>query len=79
MELSNGGSGMTEKQYVNITKDGSIIMEKEKLFEKMKPKIKEHLVLKKHLDKMIADGFTEEQAKDIMISAWLNKINGDFE
>ena len=70
---------MTEKQYVNITKDGSIIMEKEKLFEKMKPKIKEHSVLKKHLDKMIADGFTEEQAKDIMISAWLNKINGDFE
>ena len=68
---------MTEKQYVNITKDGSIIMEKEKLFEKMKPKIKEHPVLKKHLDKMIADGFTEEQAKDIMISAWLSKINGD--
>lgn len=67
---------MTEKQYVNITKDGSIILEKDKLFENMKQKMKEHPFLKKHLDKMIEDGFTEEQAKDIMITAWLSKING---
>ena len=34
---------------------------------------------KSYFDKIVADGFTEEQAKDIMITAWLNKINGDFE
>ena len=65
---------ITEKQYVNITKDGSIIMEKEKLFEKMKPKIKEHPVLKKHLDKMIADGLSEHEALNIMIDVWLHEI-----
>lgn len=33
---------------------------------------------KSYLDKIVADGFTEEQSKDIMIAAWLSKINGDF-
>ena len=59
---------------MNITKEGSIIMEKENLFEKMKPKIKEHSVLKKHLDKMIADGLSEHEALNIMIDVWLHRI-----
>ena len=64
---------MTEKQYVNITKDGCVIMEKEKLFEKMKQKMKEHSVLKKHLDKIIADGLSEDEALNIMIECWLHR------
>ena len=65
---------MTGKQYVNLTKDGSVIMKKEKLFEKMKPKMKEHPVLKKHLDRMVKDGFSEDEALDIMINVWLHRI-----
>ena len=34
---------------------------------------------KPYFYKIVADGFTKEQAKDIMINAWLSKINGDFE
>ena len=65
---------MIEKQYVNITKDGSVIIEKEKLFEQMKPKMKEHPVLKKYLDKMIANGLSEDEALNIMINVWLHRI-----
>ena len=65
---------MTGKQYVNITKYGSIIIEKEKLFKEMKPKMKEHPVLKKHLDKMIEDGLSEDEALNIMIDVWLHRI-----
>lgn len=65
---------MIEKQYVNITKDGGVIIEKEKLFEQMKPKMKEHPVLKKYLDKMIADGLSEDEALNIMINVWLHRI-----
>ena len=49
-------------------------MEKEKLFEEMKPKMKEHPVLKKHLDKMIEDGLSEDEALNIMIDVWLHRI-----
>lgn len=43
------------------------------VIEDMKPKMKEHPVLKKHLDKMVADGLTEDEALDVMIEVWLTQ------
>lgn len=34
---------------------------------------------KPYFDRIVADGFTEEQAKEIMVIAWLNGIYGDVE
>ena len=45
----------------------------------MKERLPNDSRTKSYFDKIVEDGFTEEQAKDIMITDWLNKINGDFE
>ena len=44
--------------------------EKQNIIEDMKKGIKENTILKKYLDKMIADGIDEDTALDIMILAW---------
>ena len=49
------------------------------IIEEMKKRLPNDPRTKPFFDKIIADGFTEEQAKDIMITAWLNRINGDKE
>lgn len=46
----------------------------------MKEGIPLNPILKKELDKMVADGLSEEEALDVMILAWLNhERRGDFE
>ena len=47
------------------------------IIETMKERLPNDPRTKSYFDKIVADGFTEEQAKDIMITAWLSKINGD--
>ena len=49
------------------------------IIETMKERLPNDPRTKPYFDKIVADGFTEEQAKDIMITAWLNRINGDAE
>ena len=49
------------------------------IIETMKERLLNDPRTKSYFDKIVADGFTEEQAKDIMITAWLSKINGDVE
>ena len=41
------------------------------VIETMKEKLPNDPRTKHYFDKLVADGFTEEQAKDIMISVWL--------
>ncbi len=48
------------------------------IIEEMKERLPNDPRTKPFFDKIVADGFTEEQAKDIMISAWLSRINGDM-
>ena len=48
------------------------------IIEIMKERLPNDPRTKSYFDKIVADGFTEEQAKDIMINAWLSKINGDM-
>ena len=48
------------------------------IIKTMKERLPNDPRTKSYFDKIVADGFTEEQAKDIMITAWLNKINGDW-
>ena len=49
------------------------------IIEEMKERLPNDPRTKPFFDKIIADGFTEEQAKDIMITAWIKQINGDVE
>ena len=49
------------------------------IIETMKERLPNDPRTKPYFDKIVADGFTEEQAKDIMITAWLSRINGDVE
>ena len=42
------------------------------IIEDMKERLPNSSRTKPYFDKLIADGFTEEQAKDIMIYTWLN-------
>lgn len=39
--------------------------------EDLKKRLPNDPRIKPYLDKIVADGFTEEQAKDIMITAWI--------
>lgn len=41
----------------------------------MKRRIPKHPVLKKHLEELINNGLSEEEALDVMIAAWLKGIN----
>lgn len=45
------------------------------ILKKMKEKIPKDPRTKPYFDKIVADGFTEEQAVNIMIYAWLNHNN----
>jgi hypothetical protein len=46
----------------------------------MKEGIPLNPILKNELDKMVADGLSEDEALDVMILAWLNhERRGDFE
>jgi len=47
------------------------------LLEAMKKGIKENETLNAVLQKMIDDGLSEDEALSIMISAWVDRINGD--
>lgn len=49
------------------------------IIEKMKERLPNDPRTKPYFDKIVADGFTEEQAKDIMIYAWLMGVNGDLD
>ena len=42
------------------------------IIKEMKERIPEHPVLKKDLEKLMADGLSKDEALDIMILAWLN-------
>ena len=43
----------------------------------MKEKIPHHPVLKKEMEKLMADGLNQDEALNIMIGAWLSHIEGD--
>lgn len=47
------------------------------LLEMMKKGIKENETLNTVLQKMINDGLSEDEALNIMISVWVDKMNGD--
>lgn len=47
------------------------------VIEDMKKRLPNDPRTKPYFDKIVADGFTEEQAKDIMITAWIKQIKGD--
>ena len=49
------------------------------VIEDMKKRLPNDPRTKSYFDKIVAYGFTEEQAKDIMITAWIKQINGDEE
>ena len=67
---------MTKILYGNSARCGKTIMPK--IIEDMKERLPSDPRTKPYYDKIIADGFTDEQAKDIMITAWIKKINGDM-
>ena len=48
------------------------------LLEAMKKGIKENETLNAVLQKMIDDGLSEDEALNIMISVWVDKMNGDM-
>ena len=43
----------------------------------MKEKMSNHPVLQRKMEKLMADGFSQDEALDIMIGAWLCHIGGD--
>lgn len=47
------------------------------LFEMMKKGIKENKTTNAILRQMVSDGIDEEEAISIMISVWVDKMNGD--
>ena len=49
----------------------------EDMVTEMKEKMSNHPVLKKEMEKLMADGFSQDEALDIMIGAWLCHIRGD--
>jgi len=65
------------KIYGNSARCGKTCMPK--IIEKMKEQLPTDPRTKPFYDKIIVDGFTDEQAKDIMITAWIKRINGDVE
>lgn len=44
------------------------------IIEEMKERIPEHPVLKKELEKLIANGLSKDEALDVMIDAWLQEM-----
>ena len=54
-----------------------IMLSMEEIITQMKERIPKDPRTKPYFDEIINDGFTEEQAKEIMISVWLSRINGD--
>ena len=68
---------MTEIIYGNPARCGKTIMPQ--IIEKMKEQLPTDPRTKPYYDKIIEDGFTEEEAKEIMITAWIKRINGENE
>lgn len=48
------------------------------LLEKMKKGIKENKTTNALLNKMVSDGLSEEEAMNIMISVWIDKMGIDI-
>lgn len=49
------------------------------IIAEMKERIPNDPRTKPYFDKIVADGFTEEQAVEMMIYAWIEGMNGDVE
>lgn len=47
------------------------------VIKNMKEKIPNHPVLKKEMEKLMADGLNQDEALNVMIEAWLYHIGGD--
>ena len=47
------------------------------MITEMKEKMSNHPVLQRKMEKLMADGFSQDEALDIMIEAWLCHIGGD--
>ena len=47
------------------------------IIEEMKERIPEHPVLKKDLEKLMAEGLSKDEALDVMVDAWLNAQLGE--
>ena len=68
---------MTERLDSGSQRCGKTIMPQ--IIKKMKEQLPTDPRTKPYYDKIRADGFTEEQAVDIMIYAWIEGMNGDVE
>ena len=68
---------MTEIIYGNSARCGKTIIPQ--IIEKMKEQLPTDPRTKPYYDKIRADGFTDEQAKEIMIIAWIKGIRGEVE
>lgn len=55
------------------------MIDNDRIIEDMKERIPEHPVLKHYLEDIMEDGIDKETALDIMITAWIKRINGDVE
>ena len=55
------------------------MMDMTNIIAEMKERLPNDPRTKPYFDKIIEDGYTEEQAKEIMITAWIKRINGDNE
>jgi hypothetical protein len=49
------------------------------LFEEMGKKIKEDKRTKPFLKQMVSDGLSEDEAINIMLLAWIYRMNGEYE
>ena len=49
----------------------------EDMITEMKEKMSNHPVLQRKMEKLMADGLSQDEALDIMIEAWLCHIGGD--
>ena len=68
---------MTKILYGNTARCGKTIMPK--IIKEMKERLPTDPRTKPYFDKIVADGFTEEEAKEIIITAWIKQIKGDVE
>lgn len=49
----------------------------EDMIMEMKEKMSNHPILQKEMEKLMAEGFSQDEALNIMIGAWLCHIGGD--
>ena len=49
----------------------------EDIIAEMKEKMSKHPILQKEMEKLMADGLSQNEALNIMIEAWLYHIGGD--